>query len=250
MKRKVNIAILGDSISEGIGSKKYNYCNLLKQNIEIETDVTCTVKNFAYTGTTIEYANEIFKDVLDFKPDIIISFYGNVDAMVRPKITGKPNYYSLIPKRFKKNGMLDPRPFYSSNKVRCFFEHIDSFIRYNLKKILLKLQGDYCWVNIESFIEEYELFLERVSSANCKIFMVSTVVVDEYYFPGTQKNYRKYNKCIEKIANDKGANYIDVYNPLSKYNWDDVFNKDHFHPNTNGYKILASILTDNILEVL
>ena len=248
MKNKISIAVLGDSISQGIGSKQFNYCNQLKKNIEAKADLICEIKNFAYTGTTILYANQIVDQVLRYNPDIVLSFYGNVDAMIRPKITGTPNFYAIIPARYKKNGMLDPRPFFSSSKKRSFFEHLDSFIRYNLKKLLICLQGVNCWVELDEFITEYQRFLDAVLSKKSNVFIVSTVLIDQFYFPGTPQNYRKFNDKLEELASKNDVQYIDVYSKLSDYKWDDVFGNDHFHPSQNGYTILANIFADEILN--
>ncbi|MCU1807114.1 GDSL-type esterase/lipase family protein [Cytobacillus firmus] len=250
MIKEIRIAIVGDSISQGLGSKLYNYSDELKKNIELQTSKKIIIKNFAFTGTTIKYANQISGDVKSFNPDIILSFYGNVDAMVRPKTTGKPNYYSLLPNRYKQNGMLDPRPFFSSKLLKRFFEHIDSYIRYNLKKLLMKLQGTYCWVGLEEFRLEYQEFLDNIISSDRKIFLVSTVIVDGFYFPGTNENYFKYNKCIKDLASRYNSTFLDVYNLLSKYEWSQVYGNDHFHPNLNGYTILAEYFAEELSKYI
>lgn len=246
MNNIIRIAILGDSISQGLGRKLYNYSQELKANLEIMTKFKYEIKNFAYTGTTIKYANEIASNVEKFNPNIVISFYGNVDAMVRPKISGNPNYYSIIPKRYKKNGMLDPRPFFSSSKTRSFFEHIDSYFRYNLKKLLIKLQGTYCWVEIDEFCLEYSKFLNSIYDRNRIIFLISTVIVDEKYFPGTPESYEKYNYCIRKLASKHDAFFINLQEELKNYEWDEIFGNDHFHPNKNGYSIIAKYFSEVI----
>lgn len=38
---------------------------------------------------------------------------GSVDALIRPKPEGV--FWKCLPKRYKLNGMLDPRPFYSKS---------------------------------------------------------------------------------------------------------------------------------------
>lgn len=246
----MKIAILGDSISQGLGSKLYNYCEDLKINLEKENFISINIKNFAYSGTTIFYPNEIVKDIIEFNPDIVLSFYGNVDGMIRPKTTGKVNFYSLLPKRYKKNGMLDPRPFFSSNWKRRIFEYIDSYIRYNLKKILLKLQGGYCWVELDSFYLQYQKLLNKLNNGNRLFFLVSTVIVDEYYFPGTNKSYDSYNSIIENLCDNERIFYINLKDELAKYTWSEVFGNDHFHPNQNGYKIIANYFSSIISKQL
>lgn len=246
-KKSLKIAILGDSISEGLGSKKYNYATELKKNMEKELQVSCEIFNFSYTGKTIKYANEIKEKVKEINPDIIINFFGSVDGMVRPQ--KKLPIWSLIPKRYKENGMLDPRPFYSSNKVRSLFEHIDSFIRFRLKLFLIKTCGTYSIVEVKEFEKEYRLFLDFFNKDQ-KMLLVSTVYIDEHFFPGSNANYHKYNVCIKKLANEYGLRFIDLRPLQIKKDWNEIYNKDHFHPNKNGYSWYAKIFANEIIDIL
>lgn len=243
----IRIAILGDSISEGLGNKKYNYVNELKNNIEKELKVKCDIFNFSYTGKTIKYANEIKEKIKEVNPDIIINFFGNVDGMVRPK--KKQPIWNIIPKRYKGNGMLDPRPFYSSNKLRSLLEHTDSFIRFRLKIFLMKTCGTYSWVEVEEFEDEYRSFIDFFD-INQKMLLVSTVYIDDYFFPGTNKNYNKYNKCIYNLAQEYELNFIDLRPIQKKFRWNELYNKDHFHPNREGYTWYAKIFTNEIKKMI
>ena len=79
------IVLLGDSITQGLGSQKVNFTSeleALRQDDEII--------NMALTGTTIKYACDNVKDILAAKPDMVIILYGNVDAQIRPSRSGKP----------------------------------------------------------------------------------------------------------------------------------------------------------------
>ena len=110
----MKIAILGDSISEGLGSKKINYVRPLFEYLEEKLPTEqIEIGNYSKTGKTIHYALDIIDDVNSFNPDVVIIMCGIVDAMIRPNPSHKPNFYWLVPKRYRGNGMLHPRPFYS-----------------------------------------------------------------------------------------------------------------------------------------
>ena len=49
----MKIAIFGDSISEGIGSRKYNYAKELEKIMKSDNNIE--IYNYSYTGTTINY---------------------------------------------------------------------------------------------------------------------------------------------------------------------------------------------------
>ena len=95
-----------------------NYCSSLKKQVEKLTNRECVITNLAITGKTILYANEILSKIRESQPDVILLFLGSVDALVRPKQEG---IWNLLPARYKLNGMLDPRPFYSKKNGSLFF---------------------------------------------------------------------------------------------------------------------------------
>lgn len=49
-KSVIKVTIIGDSISQGLGKKKINYCESLKNKIENLTGVICNLENLAVTG--------------------------------------------------------------------------------------------------------------------------------------------------------------------------------------------------------
>ncbi len=231
----MKIAIFGDSISQGIGKQKKNYAETLKNKLGYEN---VEIFNFAYTGTTIKYLFENI-DSFGFEYDVAIIAYGNVDAMLRPNVNHKPNFYKYIPRRYKQNGMLNPRPYYSQKLYKKIYQHIDSFFRTLLNKVLLKVQGGKPWVSLEEFYDLYGKCISRLSDNNCKIIAMSTVQVPEKYFPGTNDNFVLYNEKIHLLAMENGCSYIDLYNKLDKMKY---FYDDGYHPNELGYNLIAEMI--------
>lgn len=245
----LKILILGDSISEGLGSKKYNYSDFLKEKL-YKKGINIEVFNLAYSGTTIKYVESIKKSIKEINPDVTILFYGNVDGMLRPNINHYPNYFGMLPKRYQKNGMLNPRPFYSRVWYKKLIQMIDSFIRTTLNKTLLKFQGSYTWVSLDDFKIIYDNVVNFLLSINSKIICTSTVSIDEKYFPGTLESYKKFNDIIQSISEGKeNVYFFDIFNELQVYKIEEVFLLDHFHPSINGYKILANKYANLIDEI-
>lgn len=44
---KIRITIIGDSISQGLGKEKMNYCSSLKKQVEKLTNRECVITNLA-----------------------------------------------------------------------------------------------------------------------------------------------------------------------------------------------------------
>ena len=245
---KIRITIIGDSISQGLGKEKMNYCSSLKKQVEKLTNRECVITNLAITGKTILYANEILSKIRESQPDVILLFLGSVDALVRPKQEG---IWNLLPARYKLNGMLDPRPFYSKKKWKSFFQHIDSWIRWHLKIILLKTVGTFSWVDEDNFKKNYEMFINQFCDK--KMLAVSPVYVDEKYFPGSNQNLKKYRSIISEVCSKKKNLYFfDIYSQQEKLKWKDksIYGDDHFHPSKYGYEWMGKILGEQISDIM
>lgn len=243
---KFKIVIIGDSISQGLGSKHYNYCEELKDFIVKHSNVSIEIKNLAITGKTIFFANEISEQVKEENPDLILLFLGSVDGLIRPKEKGW--IWKFLPKRYKLNGMLDPRPFYSHSFLKRICEHVDSWVRWHLKIILMKICGTYSWVELEEFETEYRKFL--TSFADRKILMVSPVYVDERFFPNSNDNLKRYVECIKKLSKEYNQYYIDLISIQKNMKWEDIYNYDHFHPSKKGYTWYAKLFSDEIIKII
>lgn len=104
----MRLTIIGDSISQGLGRKHYNYCNELKCFFEQETKQSLDITNMAITGKTILYANEITDKIKDTNPDVILIFLGSVDAILcEPNVIFRICLYSPLLHTKRRGGGLD-----------------------------------------------------------------------------------------------------------------------------------------------
>lgn len=241
---KIRIGVFGDSISEGIGSKRLNYCKPLEEKMRA-FGVQAEIINFSCTGTTIRYIETIKDKFVKDKFDYIVIAYGNVDAMLRPDTNSRINFYSHIPKRYKKTGMLNPRPYFSDKWYKSVMQHADSWLRCSLNRVLLRLQGGAAWVKPDESETVYQDALALFQSCSKHIIMLTTVRVSDKLFPGTNDMYRQYNKIIERLADAHGCEFVDLYSCLSDDSW---YYEDIFHPNEAGYFFIADLIFRHIIS--
>ncbi len=237
----MKIVVLGDSISEGIGSQKMNYIYKLGELSHAR------IINNARTGTMIDYGVSLIKKVLKETPDYAIIMYGSVDAQIRPNLD-KPGskLKKIIPKRYLGKGMLDERAFYSKKIYRIIPDRIDNIIRKVLKKLVVLISGTTQWKDIETFEKEYTYLIQCLVEKKINCILVSTMYIDDKLFLNSSTEYMKYNTIIKKISKNYGCAYLDLFN-LQKANvlkkgWDELYSKDHFHPNKYGYDYIATEL--------
>ena len=240
------VVLLGDSITQGLGSKKINFTeelqNLLGKNYLVD--------NMALTGTTIYYVEKIMENILEKKPEYVVIIYGNVDAQIRPSRKGR--IFMHLPKRFQGNGMLMPRPFYSHKFFEKFGQKVENIARLFFSKLIYTIDGTEQWVDLESFSVIYKKIVKILKEKEINIIACSTVFIDENKFPGSLEQYELFNLNIRKIAEEEMIEYIDLYSELKKAvsseKWDKFYCFDHFHPNEGGYKIIADQISKVIIQ--
>ena len=90
----MKVVVLGDSISEGIGSKKMNYISSCERILGKQYVFT----NMAKTGSTINYPCEHLSEIINENPDICVIMYGSVDAQIR---ANRFKIKHLLPKHYR-----------------------------------------------------------------------------------------------------------------------------------------------------
>lgn len=244
---KPRIVLLGDSITQGLGSKKVNFVSALKRRME-----GYNVVNLAYTGTTIYYPFRIIDETTIGSGDIVVILYGNVDAQIRPSRTGA--VFPRIPARFRKSGMLMPWPFYSSVLGKRLLQLIDNRARRFLSWLIVKIDGTEQWIPLPDFSNKYEELLGELRCRGAYTVCCSCVYIDKRLFPRTPEEYERYNAEIKRLAGGFGAGYLDIYSLMKRLVADHGFGylyyRDHFHPNRCGYEHIAGWLERAIRDVL
>lgn len=244
------VYLLGDSITQGLGSKKVNFSGELARLLGSEYEV----ENLALTGTTIGHALDLLEDGKIYSSPnesaVCVILYGNVDAQIRPCSKGR--LFPRIPRRYKGGGMLMPRPFYSHSLRKSLGQHLDNAVRKVLANLIVAVDGTEQWVPLDAFATQYKRLLANLVSAGIGAVACSCVFIDGRLFPGTPCQYAMYNKKISEIAMAFGVSYLDLWSPLKNHvvagGWDSVYNKDHFHPNGDGYQVMAELIAASVRE--
>lgn len=247
MDESKKVYLLGDSITQGLGSKKVNFSGELSRLLGESYEVV----NLAYTGTMVDYALGLLDEgrvTPGGTGDICVVLYGNVDAQIRPSRTGR--VFPHIPKRYQGGGMLMPRPFYSRSLMKCLGQHIDNLQRKLYAGLIKLMDGTEQWMPIEPFASHYAELLDRLLAMSIKVIPCSCVYIDGGLFPGTPEQYERYNRRIAELAGERALPCIDFYalfkEKVEAAGWDSCYNKDHFHPNGDGYRLMAEMIASKI----
>src|SRR5690554_2814716 len=194
------IVIVGNSVA--LRNRPHN--NLTSQNYgqiiekklnEDKQDEIIQVKNLAFTRATVYDLHKVYPQIINNYGDLYIINIGSSDAATRE-----------IPRWFAD--------FLFSNKRSLLVKALKAFHLYAIKpnmRFLVKLRGKRAWTSAKVFKQEYTKLLFSIQhNTNGKIICLGINLANERVekmIPGTLKNYKKYNKIIESICEQKDAIY-------------------------------------------
>ena len=142
--------------------------------------------------------------------------------------------------------MLMPRPFYSRSWGKHAGQLVDNAGRKVVSALIKAVDGTEQWVSLESFDKQYGQLLDRLCDMGVKPIACSCVYIDGRLFPGTPAEYLAFNKSIHSNAERCRIPYVDLWSmfetEVKSNGWDNAYNKDHFHPNGLGYKLMAKVI--------
>lgn len=249
-RKIITVYLFGDSITQGLGSKKVNFSGELGELL----GSSYRIVNLAQTGTTIEYGLEALRENVPENvagDSIALILYGNVDAQIRPNRNGR--VFPHIPKRYQQNGMLMPRPFYSQSLAKRIWQHVDNYLRSMFAQLIRVVDGCEQWVPHDLFKARYTELLEALDQRGIRAIPCSCVYIDDALFPGCRMEYERFNQVIYELAREFNLRYVDLFNLLKesveRLGWDGCYNRDHFHPNGAGYEIMARALEGEIIHL-
>jgi hypothetical protein len=244
------IVFLGDSITEGLGviRSRTSYADLLKVKLNSSYSQSVQIINFGASAMQVNESREKYEEkILELQPDIIVFAHGNTESVVREQ----RKYQKFIPKRWRRPGWMDPRPYYSTRNVRKWLEKIESGLRWRVKATLIKVFGGKQWMSLTEFKKQTTDFTMTILSHDTKtnIIFLTPGDIEEKYFPGSPESMSKYREVLQDIYElNKSSNRIFICDS-SQYlhKWNDYFN-DRFHPNENGHNRIAEALLGTIIQ--
>ncbi|VTR27436.1 GDSL-like Lipase/Acylhydrolase [Actinobacillus pleuropneumoniae] len=244
------IAFLGGSITAGLGVVKSGktYTNQLQMKLQDLYPTPIEIINFGASAMQVDESRQKYETkILELQPDIIVFAHGNTESVVREQ----RKYLKFMPKRWRRPGWMDPRPYYSTRKPRKWLEKTESAIRWRVKVSLIKAFGGKQWMSVEDFKKQTTEFIFTVlnHSTKTKIILLTPGEIEERYFPGSPASMKKYRNALKEVyESSRLTNRVFMCDSSGQlHKWNDYF-QDRFHPNEEGHRKIAEALMRTICQ--
>jgi len=270
-----NWVFLGDSLTEGVGSKRISHvAELVKQlrssgtnvhefrlrhvdngfNRQIDFNVAGLMNvdagpadlwlwNLACEGQTIESDFGWLPLIAALRPELVVMFRGSLESIIRPAMVAEGNWPWWVPRSWRGYAAMDPRCYFSTTWWRKAKQSSVDALKQRARLKLLQARPGKPLLDLEQFASYQTELLRRLRALGTRVLVLGLLPVDQACFPGSSEHFKSVNARLKEIANAEGAEFLDW---ASSLNGGDLFYRDGFHPNAAGAEALAMILRERL----
>jgi len=280
----MNWVFLGDSLTEGVGSKRISYVSELVTQIrsaqheinvhelrlrnvdplefnrDIEVNVAGKIDvdestrsldlwcwNLACEGQTIESDLAWLPLISTLRPELVVIFRGSLESIVRPAALHDRSWPWWVPSSWRGYAAMDPRCYFSTTWWRKAKQQSLDSIKQRTRLKLLSRGAGRPLLEAEPLAAHLATLLQRLREVKTRVLVLGLLPVDESRFPGSPAYFESVNATLKQIAATEGVDFFDWAVELkAKSAHDELFYRDGFHPNLAGARALAEILRSRL----
>ena len=283
-----NWVFLGDSLTEGVGSKRISHVAALVDelrisrciadaavhefrlrhvdtpsfNREIEFNVGGLLKtesgphnshvwlwNLASEGQTIDADFGWLSLIAALQPELVVIFRGSLESIIRPAMLVDCDWPWWVPRSWRGYAAMDPRCYFSTTWWRKAKQTSIDALKQKVRLKLLKARAGQPLIDLEQFTNYQTDLLRNLRQLGPRLLVLGLLPVDDARFPGSPEHFRAVNVRLQQIAAAEGAEFFDWASLLSTRGKPaDFFYRDGFHPNPAGAGELAQILREYLCK--
>ena len=259
---------LGDSLTEGVGSKRISYVTELAKRLrasefrlrpidavngQVEFNVAGMMQqqtssdlwlfNLACEGKTIDSDFEWMPFISALRPELVVVFRGSLESIIRPAMLSGGAWPWWVLRSWRSYSAMDPRCYFSTTWWRKMKQTSVDGLKQKTRLKLLKQRPGKTLLELEEFTQYQRELLRQLRTVAARVLVLGLLPVDEAYFPDSPAYFASVNERLKEIAKDAGAEFLDWASSLSaKGTQTELFYRDGFHPNEAGARALAEIL--------
>jgi lysophospholipase L1-like esterase len=276
-----NWVFLGDSLTEGVGSKRISHVGELASQLRAGGNVnvhefrlrhidTQTFNRFidfnvagfmnvdaqrngsdvwlwnlACEGQTIESDFNWLPLITALRPELVVIFRGSLESLIRPSMLRDGGWPWWVPASWRGYAALDPRCYFSTTWWRKAKQTSLDALKQNLRLKLLKVRPGKPLMDLETLASHQMELLRRLRDLEARVVVLGLLPVDQARFPDSPEHFRLVNARLKQVVQAEGAEFFDWGSLLpANGNRGALFYRDSFHPNAAGAAALAKILRE------
>jgi hypothetical protein len=276
-----NWVFLGDSLTEGVGSRRVSHVSeLAKQlrakgcpgcanvhefrlrsidagfNRQIDFNVAGWMNvgrehrpsdlwlwNLACEGQTIDADFAWLPLIAALRPELVVIFRGSLESIVRPVVLRDNEWPWWVPASWRGYAAMDPRCYFSTTWWRKAKQTSVDALKQKARLKLLKERDGRPLMDVDVLIAHLASLLKELHGLSARVLVLGLLPVGEESFPGSPEHFKSLNAKLRTTAEAESAEFLDWGALLSKHGrHEDLFYRDTFHPNATGAHALAEIL--------
>ena len=273
-----NWVFLGDSLTEGVGSKRISHVTELARQLrssgsanvhefrlrQIDADFNRQIEfnvaglmnvdaeqkpsdlwlwNLACEGQTIESDFGWLPLIGALRPELVVVFRGSLESIIRPAMVADGDWPWWLPQSWRGYAAMDPRCYFSTTWWRRVKQSSVDALKQRARLKLLALRPGKPLIDVERFALYQMELLKRLRVLGTRVLVLGLLPVDEARFPGSAVQFKTVNEGLKQIADAEGVEFFDWGASL---NGGDLFYRDGFHPNATGAEALACVLRERL----
>jgi lysophospholipase L1-like esterase len=276
-----NWVFLGDSLTEGVGSKRISHVGELAAQLRVASNTnvhefrlrqidTQTFNRFvdfnvagfmnvdvqqngsdvwlwnlACEGQTIESDFNWLPLITALRPELVVIFRGSLESIIRPAMLRDGGWPWWVPSSWRGYTAMDPRCYFSTTWWRKAKQTSLDALKQNLRLKLLKVRPGRPLMDLETLASHQTQLLRRLRDLDARVVVLGLLPVDRVRFPDSPEYFRLVNARLKQIAQAEETEFFDWGSLLpANGNRGDLFYRDSFHPNAAGAAALAKILRE------
>lgn len=226
------LLLFGDSIAMGLGVRRRKYGQIVADELGYE------LVDYSHTGWTVSQSKSAYEQS-PASGDIALIAHGVTEPILRPHLP----LWLPLPRRWRRLGWMDPRPYYSTRARRRLFERVESEVRWRTKNFLGFAFGSYQLASVDQYRDDLAALKHACEQNGAIVVIVGAPDIDDRFFPGSVYEQLRYSRAAEEVAQGK---FVAIAGLLDR--WSDYL-LDHFHPSDQGHESMARLILKR-LEVL
>jgi lysophospholipase L1-like esterase len=278
-----NWVFLGDSLTEGVGSKRISHVAELAKQLRAEDcmaavnvhdfrlrrvnenfnqfvdfnvagfmnigtrpeDSDLWLWNLACEGQTIEADFEWLPFIRALRPEVVLIFRGSLESIIRPAMVRDGDWPWWVPGSWRGYAAMDPRCYFSATWWRKAKQSSLDSVKQSVRLKLLKQRSGRPLLDLENLATRFDELIEELRALEARVVVLGLLPLSESRFPGSPEHFKTVNRRLSEIAAAQGVEFLDwgCLLPASVAH-EDLFYRDSFHPNAAGAGALATILRD------